>query len=163
MDNDLHELFLDELADMYSAEQQLTKALPKMAKAAESDELRQAFEEHLEDTQNQITRLEQVFQSLGESMKRKTCKAMQGLVEEGGEIMEEQKGSSAIDAALISAAQKVEHYEIASYGTLCTWAGQMGHEEALDLLRENLDEEEGADERLTQIAESGANWRAEQA
>ena len=163
MENDLHELFLQELADMYNAEHQLTKALPKMAKAAQSDELRQAFEEHLEETQNQITRLEQVFQSLGESMKRKTCKAMQGLVEEGGEIMEEQKGSSAIDAALISAAQKVEHYEIASYGTLCTWAEQMGHEEALDLLKENLDEEEGADEKLTQIAESSANWRAEQA
>ena len=163
MDNDLHELFLEELADMYNAEQQLTKALPKMAKAAESDELRQAFEEHLEETQNQITRLGQVFQSLGESMKRKTCKAMQGLVEEGSEIMQEQKGSSAIDAALISAAQKVEHYEIASYGTLCTWAEQMGHEEALDLLKENLDEEEGADEKLTQIAESSANWRAEQA
>ena len=162
MENDLHELFLEELADVYNAEQQLTKALPKMAKAAESDELRQAFEEHLEETQNQITRLDRVFQSLGESMKRKTCKAMQGLIEEGSEIMEEQKGSSAIDAALIAAAQKVEHYEIASYGTLCTWAEQMGHEEALDLLKENIDEEEAADEKLTQIAESVANQRAEQ-
>jgi ferritin-like metal-binding protein YciE len=161
MENDLHELFLEELADIYNAEQQLTKALPKMAKAAQSDELRQAFEEHLEETQNQITRLEQVFQSLGESMKRKTCKAMQGLIAEGSEVMEEQKGSSAIDAALICAAQKVEHYEIATYGTLCTWADQMGHEEALDLLKENIDEEEAADEKLTQIAESVANLRAE--
>jgi len=161
MENDLHELFLEELADIYNAEQQLTKALPKMAKAAESDELRQAFEEHLEETQNQITRLQQVFQSLGESMRRKTCKAMQGLIEEGQETIEEQKGMSSIDAALICAAQKVEHYEIATYGTLCTWAEQMGHEEALDLLKENIDEEEAADERLTQIAESVANLRAE--
>jgi len=163
MENDLHELFLEELADIYNAEQQLTKALPKMAKAAESEELRQAFEDHLQETENQMSRLDRVFQSLGDSMKRKICKGMRGLIEEGSEVMQEQKGTSAIDAALICAAQKVEHYEIASYGTLCTWAEQMGHNEALDLLKQNIDEEEAADEKLTQIAESFANQRAEQA
>jgi ferritin-like metal-binding protein YciE len=162
MDNDLHELFLEELADIYNAEQQITKALPKMAKAAESEELRQAFEEHLHQTEEQISRLDQVFESLGESMKRKTCKGMQGLLEEGNEVMQEQKGSAAIDAALIAAAQKVEHYEIATYGTLCAWAEQMGHDEALDLLKQSIDEEETTDERLTELAESLANQRAEQ-
>ena len=162
MDNDLHELFLEELADVYNAETQITKALPKMAKAAESDELRQAFEEHLQQTEEQISRLDQVFESLGETMKRKTCKGMQGLIEEGKEVMEEQKGSAAIDAALIAAAQKVEHYEIATYGTLCAWAEQMGHQEALELLKQNIDEEETTDERLTELAESLANQRAEQ-
>jgi ferritin-like metal-binding protein YciE len=158
----LHELFLDELADIYNAEQQLTKALPKMAKAAHSDELRMAFEEHLGQTEDQISRLDQVFQSLGETMKRKTCKAMQGLIAEGGEMMQEYKGSAEIDAALIAAAQKVEHYEIASYGTLCTWAEQMGHHDALEFLKQNIDEEETTDERLTELAESLANIRAEQ-
>ena len=162
MENGLHELFLEELADIYNAEQQITRALPKMAKAAESDELRMAFEEHLEQTQEQIARLEQVFRSLDETLKRKTCKAMQGLIEEGSEMMQEHKGSSEIDAALIAAAQKVEHYEIASYGTLCTWAEQMGHDEALELLKQTIDEEEMTDERLTEIAESLANQRAEQ-
>jgi len=162
MNNDLHELFLEELADIYSAEQQLTKALPKMAKAAESEELREAFEEHLEQTQEQISRIDQVFESLDESMKRKTCKAMQGLVEEGTEVMQEYKGSPAIDAALIAAAQKIEHYEIATYGTLCTWAEQMGHQDALDLLKQSIDEEETTDERLTELAESLANPQAEQ-
>ena len=162
MNNELHELFLEELADIYSAEQQLTKALPKMAKAAESEELRQAFEEHLEQTEEQISRLDQVFESLGEKMKRKTCKAMQGLIEEGTEVMQEQKGSPAIDAALIASAQKVEHYEIATYGTLCTWAEQMGHHDALDLLKQSIEEEETTDERLTELAESIANERAEQ-
>ena len=162
MNNELHELFLEELADIYSAEQQLTKALPKMAKAAESEELREAFEEHLQQTEEQISRLEQVFESLDEKMQRKTCKAMQGLIEEGTEVMQEHKGSPAIDAALIAAAQKVEHYEIATYGTLCTWAEQMGHRDALDLLKQSIDEEEMTDERLTELAESLANQRAEQ-
>ena len=162
MDSGLHELFLEELSDIYNAEQQLTRALPKMAKAAESDELRMAFEEHLEQTQEQIARLDQVFRSLDETLKRKTCKGMQGLIEEGSEMMQEHKGSREIDAALIAGAQKVEHYEIASYGTLCTWAEQMGHDEALELLKQNIDEEETTDERLTEIAESLANQRAEQ-
>ena len=162
MDSGLHELFLEELADIYNAEQQLTRALPKMAKAAESDELRMAFEEHLEQTQEQIARLDQVFRSLDETLKRKTCRGMQGLIEEGSEMMQEYKGSSEIDAALIAGAQKVEHYEIASYGTLCAWAEQMGHDEALELLKQNIDEEETTDQRLTEIAESLANQRAEQ-
>src|SRR4051794_14350101 len=115
MDSDLHELFLDELADVFDAEQQLTKALPKMAKAAESDELRQALESHLEEPRQQITRLEQIAEQLGTKLKRKSCKAMEGLIKEAQELLEEQKDSSALDAAIIAAAQKVEHYEIASY------------------------------------------------
>ena len=162
MDNELHELFLDELADIYNGEQQLTKALPKMAKAAQSDELRQAFEEHLQQTEQQISRIEQAIETLDESLKRKTCKGMKGLLEEGSEMMQEKKGSSAIDAALIVAAQKVEHYEIASYGSLCAWAEQMGHQEALELLKETLDEEETTDKKLTELAETLANQRAEQ-
>jgi ferritin-like metal-binding protein YciE len=161
MDNELHELFLDELADIYNAEQQLTKALPKMAKAAESDELRQAFEQHLEETQQHIQRLEQVVETLDESLKRKTCKAMKGLLEEGDELMQELKDSSALDAGLIAAAQKVEHYEIATYGTLCAWAEQMGHDEAFELLKQTQDEEEAADEKLTEVAENIANERAQ--
>jgi ferritin-like metal-binding protein YciE len=162
MDNELHQLFLDELADIYNGEQQLTKALPKMAKAAQSEELRQAFEEHLQQTEQQISRIEQAVETLGESLKRKTCKGMQGLIAEGNEMMQEKKGSSALDAALIVAAQKVEHYEIASYGSLCAWAEQMGHQEALELLKETLNEEETTDKQLTDLAESLANQRAEQ-
>lgn len=161
-ENELQELFLDELADIYNAEQQLTKALPKMAKAARNEELRQGFETHLQETEGQIARLEQVVEALGESMKRKTCKAMKGLIEEGSEMMQELKGSPALDAALIAAAQKVEHYEIASYGTLCAWAKQMGHNEALELLHETLEEERATDEKLTQLAENLANVEAEQ-
>ena len=160
MKNGLHKLFLDELSDIHHAERQLTKALPKMAKAAENEELRAAFESHLQETENQISRIEQVFESLGETARKKKCKAMEGLIEEGKELMEENKGSSTIDAALISAAQKVEHYEIASYGCLCTWAKLMEHEEAARLLQESLDEEKEADERLTEIAESLANLEA---
>jgi ferritin-like metal-binding protein YciE len=162
MDNELHELFLEELADVHNAEQQLTKALPKMAKAANSDELREAFETHLEETQEHISRLEQVAKSLDETIKRKKCAAMEGLLEEGQEIMQELKDSSALDAGLILAAQKVEHYEMASYGGLCAWAEQMGHQEALDLLKETLEEEKATDEKLTQIAENAANQQAEQ-
>jgi ferritin-like metal-binding protein YciE len=161
-ENELHELFLDELADIYNAEQQLTKALPKMARAAQSDELREGFEMHLDQTEQQISRLEQVAEILGESMKRKVCKAMKGLIEEGSEMMQEKKGSAAIDAALIAAAQKVEHYEIASYGTLCAWAKLMNHDEALELLHETLEEEKAADEKLTALAENSANLQAEQ-
>jgi len=161
MDNDLHELFLDELADLYSAEQQLTKALPKMAKAAESDELREALEEHLEETEEHLSRLEQVAESLDETLKKKTCKAMKGLIEEADEIVKEQKDSSALDAGIIAACQKVEHYEIASYGTVCAWAEQMGHDEALKLLRQTEEEESTADEKLTEIAETIANERAQ--
>ena len=159
--NELHKLFLDDLADIYNAENQLLKALPKMAKAAQSEELRDAFETHLEETRGQIARIENVVRVLGESLKRKKCKGMEGLLEEGKEMMEEKADSPALDAALIAAAQKVEHYEIATYGTLCTWAELMGHREALNLLKQNLSEEEAADETLTEIAESVANIQAE--
>jgi ferritin-like metal-binding protein YciE len=161
MNNDLHELFLDELADVHNAEQQLTKALPKMAKAAESDELRDAFESHLAQTEEHVSRIEEVVEGLGEKLKRKTCKAMKGLVEEAQELMKEEKDSSALDAALIAAAQKVEHYEIASYGTLCAWAEQMGHNDAVKTLKKTLKEENETDEKLTSIAESLANVEAE--
>jgi ferritin-like metal-binding protein YciE len=162
MNSDLHELFLDELADIYNAEQQLTKALPKLAKTAKNDELREAFEQHLEETENHVTRLDQVFESLGESMKRKKCKGMEGLIEEGEEVISEQKNSRALDAGLIISAQKVEHYEIAAYGSLCSWAEQMGHNDALELLKQTLEEEKAADEKLTEVAETVANTQAEQ-
>ena len=161
MDNDLNELFLDELADLLSAEQQLTKALPKMAKAAESDELREAFESHLSETEEQIARLEKVAEALDEKLKKKTCAAMKGLLEEAEELMTEQKDTSALDAALIAAAQKVEHYEIASYGTVCAWAKQLGLKDAAETLGETLDEERAADEKLTELAEASANAKAE--
>jgi ferritin-like metal-binding protein YciE len=161
MDNDLHDLFLDELADLLSAETQLTKALPKLAKAAKSEDLAEAFRSHLEETKNHVSRLQAVFSSLGEKAKSKTCKAMKGLVEEGSEILDEWSDTDAGDAGLIAAAQKVEHYEIASYGTVCAWAKQMGHNEALDLLQQTLAEEKSADEKLTEIAEDSANQSAE--
>ena len=161
MHNDLHELFLDELADVFNAEQQLTKALPKLAQSAQSDELREAFESHLEETRQHVTRLEDVARSLDETLKRKTCAAMKGLVEEANEIIQEQADSAALDAALIAAAQKAEHYEIASYGTLVAWAEQMGHDDAVELLSATLDEEKTADEKLTSIAETTANQKAE--
>jgi ferritin-like metal-binding protein YciE len=160
MDNDLHELFLDELADVYSAEQQLVKALPKMVKAAQSDELRQAFESHLEETRGHVTRLQELAKALDESLENKTCAAMQGLIKEAGELMEEQKDSTALDAALIAAGQKVEHYEMASYATLITWAEEMGHEEAVKVLTQTLEEEEAADEKLSSIARSNVNPKA---
>ena len=160
--SDLRELFLDELADLYSAEKQLLKALPKMAKAASSDDLRQAFEEHLTQTEEHVSRLEQVFEAFDKPAKAKTCKAMQGLVEEGDEVIKDYKGEAACDAALICAAQKVEHYEIASYGTLCTWAEVLEVGEALDLLQQTLEEEKETDERLTELAESSSNMEAEE-
>ena len=161
MDNDLHELFVDELSDLYSAEKQLTKALPKMLKAAQSEELKSAIESHLTETEGHVDRLEQVFQALGEKIKRKTCAAMEGLVEEASELLQEQKGKSSLDAAIIAAAQKVEHYEIASYGTVRAWAEQMGHNDAAELLKATLDEESATDDKLTEIAESLANETAE--
>lgn len=162
MDNDLHELFLDELQDMYHAENQITKALPKLIKAADSEELRAALEGHLDETTEQIARLERVFESLGEKVKSKQCKGMKGILEEGDEMIKEMKGTSALDATLIAVGQKVEHYEIASYGTLIAWAEEMGHEEAVRLLKANLNEEKSADSKLTDIALSQANERAEQ-
>jgi ferritin-like metal-binding protein YciE len=160
MDTELHELFLDELADLLNAETQLTKALPKMAKAAQSEELREAITAHLEETEGHVERLKKVFESVDEKPKSKTCKAMKGLLEEGSELLQELKGKSSIDAGIIAAAQKVEHYEIASYGTVRAWAEEMGHSEAVELLQETLDEESAADEKLTEIAQSLANEKA---
>ncbi len=161
MYSELHELFLDELADILSAEQQLIKALPKMAEAAVSEDLKSAFESHLSETEYHIKRIELVFASLDEQLQSKECKAMKGLLEEGKDLMEKMKNSSALDAALIAAAQKVEHYEIASYGTVCAWAAMMGHDEAVELLNATLEEEKAADEMLTEIAESSVNSAAE--
>jgi ferritin-like metal-binding protein YciE len=156
----LHELFVDELRDIYDAEKQLTKALPKMAKACDSDDLRAAFEEHLEITRMQVDRLEEVFKSLGIAARGKPCEGMKGLIEEGQEMMEELEQGATLDAALIASAQKVEHYEIASYGTLATFAEIMGHQDAKDLLGQTLDEEKEADEKLTQVA-GQINFEAE--
>ena len=147
----LQELFVEELRDVYDAEKQITKALPKMAKAVESDELRAAFEEHLEITRMQVNRLEEVFKSLGLAARGKTCDGMKGLLEEGQSHMEELDGST-LDAALIGAAQRVEHYEMAAYGTLATWADLLGYQDAKDLLGQTLEEEKEADEKLTGIA-----------
>jgi ferritin-like metal-binding protein YciE len=160
--NELNELLLDELGDILYAENLLVKALPKMAKAAQSDELRDAFNSHLEETQSHVDRIKQVFESFGKPAKSKKCDAMVGLLDEGKKIMGDWKGSAALDAALICAAQKVEHYEIASYGCLCTWAELLGNDDALSLLKETLSEEEAADESLTGLAEQFANQEASQ-
>jgi ferritin-like metal-binding protein YciE len=150
----LHDLFVNELKDLFSAENQLTKALPKMAKAAASDELRTAFEDHLTETENQIERLETIAKELNVSLKGKKCKAMQGLIEEGSEVIDEDAEDAVKDAALIAAAQKVEHYEMAGYGTVRTFAELLGMQEAANLLQETLDEEGAADKKLTEIAQN---------
>jgi ferritin-like metal-binding protein YciE len=157
----LEPLFVEELRDIYNAENQLIKALPKMAKAASSAELKSAFEEHLEQTRGHVERIEEIFEELGKPAKGKTCKAMKGLIEEGSEMMEEDGEDSVIDAAIIAAAQKVEHYEIASYGTVRAWAAQLGKDDAVDLLQQTLDEESEANEKLTELAESAINVEAE--
>lgn len=156
----LQDLYLDELKDVYNAENQILKALPKMAKKASSEELRQAFELHEEETREQVQRLEQVFKLLGEKPKGKTCKAMKGLVEEGQEMMKEDMEPEVMDAALISSAQRIEHYEIAAYGTLRTYARMLGDQEAAELLQETLDEEGQTDKKLTKLATRGINQRA---
>jgi len=148
----LHEPFLDGLKDVYDAEKQLVKALPKMIKAATSEALKKGISDHLVETEGHVTRLEEVFESLGETPKAKTCEAMKGLTAEGEEATK-QKNPKSRDAAIIAAAQKVEHYEIATYGTLRAWAEAMGHEEAADLLEETLEEEKAADEKLTEVSE----------
>jgi ferritin-like metal-binding protein YciE len=152
-DERLKELYIDELKDLYSAENQLVKALPKMAKAASSDELRQGFEEHLEQTKEHVQRLEKIFQALGESPKGKKCKGMEGLIEEGSEAMEEDYEGSVKDAALIGAAQRVEHYEIAGYGTVRSMAETLGEDDHVSLLEETLEEEKETDEKLTELGE----------
>jgi ferritin-like metal-binding protein YciE len=156
----LHDAFLDELKDAYDAEKQLTKALPKLAKASTSPELRQAFEDHLEETNGHVEKLEQVFQSLDEKVKGKHCDGIAGIIEEGKNVMGEEFEGATLDAVLIASAQRAEHYEIAAYGTLVAWAKVMGHNDAADLLQEILDEEKAADEKLNAIAESGVNEQA---
>ena len=148
----LRELYIDELKDLYSAENQLVKALPKLAKACSSDELRQGFTEHLEQTKGHVERLEQIFDMLGESPKGKKCAGMEGLIEEGSEVMEEDFEDSIMDAALIGAAQRVEHYEIAAYGTARAFAETLGETEHVSLLESTLQEEKETDEKLTELA-----------
>jgi ferritin-like metal-binding protein YciE len=156
----LKDLFLDELADMYDAERRIVKALPKMARAATCDDLKGALQSHLKETEGQVKKLEQVFRSFDTKAKGKTCEATVGLLEEGDEIAAEFKGSPAINAALISAAQKVEHYEMASYGCLHEWAGLLGNKEAAGLLQEILEEEKAANEKLTELARASSNEEA---
>ena len=156
----LNDLFLAESGDMYNAEKQLVKALPKMAKAASNPELKDAFESHLEETKNQVNRLEDVFGEVNHKVQGQTCEAMKGLVEEGSELIEDAVEPAARDAGLIAAGQKVEHYEIASYGCLVTWAKELGLKHAADLLNQNLDEEKAADKKLNTIAMNKANAEA---
>ena len=158
--NTLKQLYIEELRDLYSAENQLLKALPKMAKGASSEELKLAFENHLDQTKVHVERLEEIFERLDETPKGKTCQAMKGLVEEGSEILGEDGEESVLDAGIIAAAQKVEHYEIASYGTVRTFAQLLGEDEAAELLQETLDEEGEADKLLTQLAQEIVNPEA---
>ena len=161
--NNLQDLLVDELRDIYSAEKQILKALPKMVKKASHPELKSAFEEHLGQTEGQVDRLEQIFDQLGKKPTGKTCAAMKGLVEEGQEIMSEDMEEDTMDAALIAAAQKIEHYEIASYGTVRTWAKMLGEKEITNLLQETLDEEGQTDKLLTKLAVSSINLEAQRA
>ena len=157
----LDELFHDTLKDIYYAEKKILSALPKMAKAADSDELRAAFEKHHGETEEQIARLEQVFEAIDEKPQGKKCAAIEGILDEGQEIMKEYKGSPALDAGLLSAAQAVEHYEISRYGTLRTWAEEMGLDRAAELLQQTLDQEEATDRSLTELAETVVNQEAQ--
>lgn len=156
----LRELYIEELRDLYSAEQQITKALPKMVDAASSSQLKQAFQLHLEQTEGQIRRLEQIFEGLGVSPKGKTCKGMEGLIREGEEMIKEKADAAVRDAGLISAAQRVEHYEIAGYGTVRTYAQLLGEDRAAGLLQQTLDEEGETDKKFTRLAESSINLEA---
>ena len=158
--NNLREALVDEIRDLYNAEKQLTKALPKMAKGATSEELREAFESHLEETEGQVTRLERVFELLEEKPRGKHCAGMAGIVEEGSEKLQEDAEDSVMDAMLIASAQKVEHYEIGSYGTAIAWAEALGLTEVAEVLGETLAEEKAADEKLSALAESGINEAA---
>ena len=159
----LDELFHATLKDIYFAEKKILATLPKMAKAAQNGELKAAFEKRREETEGQIERLDQVFAIIDKKPQGKTCAAIVGITEEGAEIMQEYKGSPALDAGLLAAAQAVEHYEISRYGTLRTWAEELGHTDAASLLQETLDEEEAADEALTEIAKSAVNQEADAA
>ena len=159
-DKNLNDLFLDTLKDIYYAEKQILKALPKMAKAAQSDKLRAAFEKHHGETEGQVERLEQIFELLDVPARGKTCDAIMGILDEGKEIMEEYKGCEALDAGLLAAAQAVEHYEISRYGTLKTWAGRLSMRDAVRLLDQTLAEEKKTDEALTNLADTAVNAEA---
>lgn len=156
----LRSLFIDELRDVHHAERQLVKALPKLAKAATSPELRAAIEGHLGETEEQVSRLEQAFELLEESGKPKPCAGMQGIVEEGSDLIEEEDKGAALDAGIIASAQRAEHYEMAAYGTLIAWAEALGEAEVAKLLKKTLDEEKAADKKLTALAEAGINEAA---
>ena len=159
----LNDLFHDTLKDIYFAEKKILSALPKMAKAAQSEDLRAAFEKHEGETEEHVNRLEQVFETIDAKPQGKTCDAIMGIIEEGQEVMKEYKGMPALDAGLLAAAQAVEHYEISRYGTLRTWAQELGLEQAVRLLQETLDEEKATDAALTELAESEVNLHAEAA
>jgi ferritin-like metal-binding protein YciE len=156
----LHDAFIEELRDTYDAEKQLIKALPKLAKASASTDLRAAFETHLEETRGHVERLEQIFESLDEKPRGKHCEGIAGIIEEGKSIMEEEFDDATMDACLIAAGQRAEHYEMAAYGTLIAWAQSMGHTEATNLLQGILDEEKAADKKLSSLAEGGINQEA---
>ncbi|MER8501536.1 ferritin-like domain-containing protein [Mesorhizobium sp. M0751] len=158
----LEDLFYDGLKDIYYAERKILTALRKMAKGAESEELKAAFEKHRDETEGQIERLQQVFDAFGRRAQGKTCPAIDGIIEEGQEILEEFEEAPALDAGLVAAAQSVEHYEIARYGTLVTWAGLLGLKDAVPLLEQTLKEEKATDEALTRLGETGVNERAMQ-
>jgi ferritin-like metal-binding protein YciE len=160
MTGGLHDAFVDELRDAYDAEKQLVKGLSKLAKASSSDELREAFEEHLEQTRGHVAKLEQVFNSIDEKVRGKHCEGIAGILKEAQSIMGEDFDDRTMDASLIAAGQRSEHYEMAAYGTLAAWAKAMGHSEAADLLDEILEEEKAADEKLSALAESGINQEA---
>jgi ferritin-like metal-binding protein YciE len=160
---ELKDLFLDTLKDIYFAEKKILSALPKMAKAAQSPKLKAAFEKHQEETETQVDRLEQVFASLDETPRSKTCDAIMGIIDEGKEVMSEYKGMPALDAGLLAAAQAVEHYEISRYGTLKTWATELGYRDAVKLLDATLKEEKNTDAALSQLAEAEVNKHAETA
>ncbi|WP_028345476.1 ferritin-like domain-containing protein [Bradyrhizobium murdochi] len=159
-DRDLNELFLDTLKDIYYAEKQILKALPKMAKAATSDNLRAAFEKHHEETEAHVERLEEIFELLGKPARGKKCEAIEGIIDEGKDIMEQYAHTSALDAGLLAAAQSVEHYEISRYGTLKAWAAKLNNPQAVKLIDQTLAEEKKTDETLTKIAETEVNYEA---
>jgi ferritin-like metal-binding protein YciE len=159
-DTTLHDAFLDELRDSYDAERQLVKALPKLAKTATNPKLKEAFESHLEETRGHVELLEEVFEGLNEKPRGKHCDGIAGIIEEGKDIMNEAFDRSTMDACLIAAAQRAEHYEMAAYGTLIAWATDLGHRESVTLLQRILDQEKAADEKLTAIAEGGVNRQA---
>jgi ferritin-like metal-binding protein YciE len=162
-DKNLQELFHDTLKDIYFAEKKILSALPKMVKAAQSQDLKAAFEKHETETEEHVVRLEKVFEEIDEPPRGKTCDAIMGIIEEGQDVMKEFKGAPALDAGLLAAAQAVEHYEIARYGTLKTWAAELGHKQAVKLLEQTLSEEKKTDETLTQLAETEVNQHAQAA